>query len=575
MVIAAAILTPFIVSMVIPVKGVGRRFAAELSALAAIPALLLSIFGTDFLIHADFLLLGASFGLDPTRRVFLFLTASVWLIASVFSRKWIGVDDNRSRFYICWLLTMCGNTGLVLSMDMVSFYTFFALMTFAGYGLVIHDGSSKALYAGKIYLIMAILGESLLLAGMILIYEHTGTLLMHEAVAMIPESSRAWLMVILIFAGFGVKTAVFTLHMWLPLSYSEAPVPGSAVLSGPMIKAGILGWMVFLPVGHAEMPVTGSVLVALGLFQAYYGAFIGTVQNNPKAILGYSSISQMGLFTVATGLALQSPAAGTAILPLLALFAITHGFAKSGLFLGYGLIAGFTLKRYVHTAAAVILLILILVIAGVPFTGGAIVKKGIKEFIPGTSGLLMGLPGPLFATAAAATGLVLFRFFICTIRGSHQHKGRMAPVPVLVWIVLAALAIISPLWVSVRLLGEGAIVAGWADIIASLWPPLIGAGIVLLLNRRIESIAVAGVIPAGDLLIPLQRLWNVISARVGMPDPEKFSFNMEPFLRRHIRAEGKSTWSGRIESELKNWAFSGLWLILVLIVLIALVYLFS
>jgi formate hydrogenlyase subunit 3/multisubunit Na+/H+ antiporter MnhD subunit len=102
---------------------------------------------------------------------------------------------------------------------------------------------------------------------------------------------------LLLLVGFGIKAGALSLHFWLPLAHPAAPVPASAVLSGAMLKAGLLGWIRFLPLGEAAMPLSGVTLVSAGLGAAVLGTFVGVVQNDPKTVLAYSSISQMGIIT--------------------------------------------------------------------------------------------------------------------------------------------------------------------------------------------------------------------------------------------------------------------------------------
>jgi len=83
------------------------------------------------------------------------------------------------------------------------------------------------------------------------------------------------------------------------------------VLSGAMIKAGLLGWIRFLPLGEAAIPGCGFTLISAGLGAAFFGTLVGVAQRNPKTVLAYSSISQVGFMTAGVGLALI--AAGAAV----------------------------------------------------------------------------------------------------------------------------------------------------------------------------------------------------------------------------------------------------------------------
>ena len=93
----------------------------------------------------------------------------------------------------------------------------------------------------------------------------------------------------------------------MPLAYTAAPIPAAAVLSGAAVKAGVIGLIRFLPFG-AALPGWGEALAWAGFVSAFYGVAIGLTQQDPKTVLAYSSISQMGVIA-ARRWAWASPAA--------------------------------------------------------------------------------------------------------------------------------------------------------------------------------------------------------------------------------------------------------------------------
>jgi multicomponent Na+:H+ antiporter subunit A len=158
----------------------------------------------------------------------------------------------------------------------------------------------------------------------------------------------------------------------MPLAYTAAPIPAAAVLSGAGVKAGVIGFIRFLPL-EVAMPQWGETLAAAGLFSAFYGVAVGITQRNPKTVLAYSSISQMGLLAAALGMGL---AAGDAGAGLGASFSAAHHvLVKGGLFLAIGLaaLAGARLAPVLIPAA-----VLALGLGGLPLTGGALAKLAVK-----------------------------------------------------------------------------------------------------------------------------------------------------------------------------------------------------
>jgi L-aminopeptidase/D-esterase-like protein len=131
------------------------------------------------------------------------------------------------------------------------------------------------------------------------------SLAISDAVAALPDSPMRDVTILLLLLGFGLKAGLVPLHVWLPLAHPAAPMPASAVLSGAIIKAGIIGLVRFLPF-EAGAPGWGIALGALGLFGAFYAVAFGVLQRNPKTILAYSSVSQMGVVMAALGFGLAA-----------------------------------------------------------------------------------------------------------------------------------------------------------------------------------------------------------------------------------------------------------------------------
>ena len=174
--------------------------------------------------------------------------------------------------------------------------------------------------------------------------------------------------------GFGLKIGLVPLHVWMPLTYTAAPIPAAAVLSGAAVKAGVIGLIRFLPL-RGGVAGWGEALAAVGLLSAFYGVAIGVTQTNPRTVLAYSSVSQMGLLAAVLGMGLAARAdRGAAIAA--AFYAMHHILVKGGLFLAVGIAALANPRRLwpVLLPAAV----LALGLGGLPLTGGALAKLVVK-----------------------------------------------------------------------------------------------------------------------------------------------------------------------------------------------------
>jgi formate hydrogenlyase subunit 3/multisubunit Na+/H+ antiporter MnhD subunit len=357
----------------------------------------------------------------------------------------------------------------------------FALMTFAAYGLVVHTGSAEAHRAGRVYLVMAVLGEAALVAGMLLtVHAASSHYLSDLAVAAPPTAA-----ILLLLFGFGIKVGMPLLHMWLPLAHPVAPIPASAVLSGVMLKAGLLGWLRFLPLGSVALPQAGTLLLTAGLLAMFLGVAAGLCQREPKVLLAYSSISQMGFMTLGVGAGLLAPQLWPVLLPAVGLYALHHALAKSALFLGVGVAQANAGRRWVLVGMALSALAL----AGAPLTSGLLAKTALKAGLAGLPAPWDALLPVLLPLAALGTALLMARLlFLLAHIQAHGGSGLAAP-----WWMLVALGTLLP-WVL-----PSAVMAAWPG---ALWPILLAAAIAALLVR---SGLRARALPPGDILLVLER----------------------------------------------------------------------
>jgi formate hydrogenlyase subunit 3/multisubunit Na+/H+ antiporter MnhD subunit len=472
--------------------------ATALAPLGALPALLLALSPPARReVWLPDLLLGTLLGLDGIGQAFLFLTACLWLLAAIHARTYLAADPTRSRFFGFFLVCMAGNLGLVLAHDLVGFYFFFSLMTFAAYGLVIHVGNQQARRAARVYLIFAVVGEALLLPGLILAASAAGTADLSLVPRAVADDPRRDLIVFLLLTGFGIKAGVVPLHVWLPLAHPVAPTPASAVLSGAMIKAGLLGWLRVLPVGEEALPFWGTLLLALGLGAAFYAALIGVVQTRAKTVLAYSSISQMGIMAAALGTGLLAPAAWPLALNALQLHAVHHALIKGALFLGVSVVSAAALPGWPRLLIGAALALLALALAGAPFTSGMLTKALLKEamgLLPSAGGALI----PLLTLTGVATMLLMVRFLHLVWPHPDANAHAVSAGLWLPWAALIGLLlVVTPIWY----LGDAAAAPG-VEIWEGVWP--LGAGIGLYwgawqLARRWRVLNRAQ-IPEGDLL---------------------------------------------------------------------------
>ena len=298
--LVAGLAAPLIVLALFLTAGL-RGLARAITPLAAAPGLgaaALAIAGAPF--RADWPALRVSLSLDRPGGLLLAAAALVWLIVSLFALGEGQGRPNADRFAVSWLLTMAGSLGVFIAADLLTFYLVYALVSVPAYYLVAHDEDAASRRAGGVYMAFALIGEAVLLIAFVMLAagEPNGSVQIRDVVAALLHSPWRDAALALIILGFGMKIALVPLHGWMPLTYSAAPIPAAAVLSGAGVKAGVIGLIRFLPLG-AAFPGWGEALVWLGFIAAFYGVAIGVTQREPKTMLAYSSVSQMGVIAAA------------------------------------------------------------------------------------------------------------------------------------------------------------------------------------------------------------------------------------------------------------------------------------
>lgn len=550
----------------------GRRGPGFILAGAALPALWIGLVEVSG-VTAPWFLMESHFSLDTPRRIILLLTAILWATAGLFSGSYLKDDARRGEFSFYFGLTMAGNFGLLVSADVASFYTFFALMTFASYGLVIHSRTPSARQAAGVYLVMAIIGELFLLSALFLAVQSAGSTVLADIPPALAEASNGRFIFLLGLIGFGVKVGAIPLYFWLPLAHPAAPAPASAVLSGAMIKAGLVGWMHLAPIGLVEWTSLSLLIVSLGFAAVFGAATYGLTQVDPKTNLAYSSISQMGVMAVLLGIGLHGDVPAGLLLPAIALYAFNHGTAKALLFMGTALPdrvgGGWRILMWVGLGLGV------LAITGGPLTGGFWTKSIVKTFLGETS-----LPGAqtfllLLKLSAVTTALLLGRFLHLLSR-TKAPSGNVAPAFLLPWVLLLLAGgwwTMSPALLPGELLTHITGTKGMMDFFLSLqknwaafWPISIGV-IIMAFTLKFDYLKVCPtkkpLLPPGDFIHivllagaafakPLRKGISLLGSGIqSIPGPEKIFYRISDSKR-------TSRISAAAEGLLRRWEFVGI-----------------
>jgi proton-translocating NADH-quinone oxidoreductase chain N len=257
--------------------------------------------------------------------------------ATIYSIAYVE-NSGRTPFYYTLILSLIsGMVGIVFAGDLLTLYVFWELMSISSYALVaFYKEEGTPIEAGFKFLIMSAAGSATALFGISLLYGMTGTLSFAGlAAALNGTAANVWISIaaVFIFVGFGVKTAVFPLHTWLPDAYSAAPAPISAILSGIVIGPGIYAiakvfFTAFLPI----QSMWGPAIAVLSVVTMLVGNITALLQTDVKRMLAYSSIGQVGYMLIGIAAGTQLGLTGT----FLQFF--THALMKGSAFLCAGAI---------------------------------------------------------------------------------------------------------------------------------------------------------------------------------------------------------------------------------------------
>jgi formate hydrogenlyase subunit 3/multisubunit Na+/H+ antiporter MnhD subunit len=507
-----------------------RSEALALQWLAPAPALAAGLLGLGAgPVSLDFPALRLSLRLDQSGALLLTVAALLWMAvgAGVFRDE---ATRPSPRKAISWLLTMIGSLGVFIAADLISFYLVYTLVSIPAYGLIAWEGLPNSRRAGGVYMAFAIAGEALLLLAFALLAagEPQGSLRIVDVMAALPTSPWRDFALALLIAGFGMKMGLAPLNGWMPLTYRAAPIPAAAVLSGAGVKAGVIGLIRFLPLG-AALENWGLALAAIGFFSAFYGVAIGLSQKNPKTVLAYSSISQMGVIAAALGMALAAGDGGAS--SSVAFYAANHVLVKGALFLTIGAFAArgapAPVWRLVLAGA------LALSLAGLPFSGGALAKLAAK------TQFASGWPAALAAASSVATALLMLHF-LSRLRVTTAQAETATPAGLVrLWPALALGALVIP-WALYPAVGDFTNALVFAKLWDGVWPLLIACALGFLFS---------------DLQDRLPRVHEGDSVVV-----------FEKAFDKSLALGGAFEW---IDARFRQWPAAGLALVLIALVLAA------
>ena len=445
--ILAAVLTPFVGAAVAPYLGrlLGAR-AGYVLALCFVPALLLAR-GAEAVKQGEVLSaslawvpqLGLNIGLraDGFSLMFALIVSGIGLLIMCYAAAYLAQHERHGRFFSYLLIFGGAMLGLVLADNLIVLFAFWEMTSISSFLLIgfwdsrraSQDGATKAL-------VITALGGLSLLVSVILLALAGGTTELSGLDADMVRASPYFVPAIVtaLFAAV-TKSAQVPFHLWLPTAM-EAPTPVSAYLhSATMVKAGVIlvAKFGFLFMGTLFSPL----LLYIGLATMFWGSYLALRQDDLKALLAYSTVSQLGILMALYGAGHSF--AATAHL-------VNHAAFKATLFMVVGIIDHETGSRDITKLsglrrklpfAFMLALPAALSMAGLPLFGGFISKELFYEE--------MLRDGPLPIAIAVTGSVMTFAYclrFLKVFFGEYRtEKPNVHEAPLALWLPAAPLAL--------------------------------------------------------------------------------------------------------------------------------------
>jgi len=374
-----------------------------------------------------------SFYVDGLSLFFALLISGIGTLIFIYAGGYLKGHHHLGRFFSYLSMFMAAMIGLVLADNLVTFYIFFELTSFASFVLIgfNHDEAPSRRAAWQALLVTKA-GGLALLVGFILMQQVTGTMQISailESGDMIRQHGFYLPIVLLVLAGAFTKSAQFPFYFWLP-NAMEAPTPVSAYLhSATMVKAGIYVMARFHPV-LSGTDLWMSIVGGIGALTMLLSAWLALQYTDMKAILAYTTIMALGLLTMLLGLG------GEIAVEACMVFILVHAFYKAALFMVAGAIdhevhvrditklRGLWNRMPVTGAAAGLAA---LSMAGIPpffgFVGKELIYKATTHFDPATVAITVVSVLANVALVAAA-GLLVVRPFFGELNEVTEHAHR-------------------------------------------------------------------------------------------------------------------------------------------------------
>lgn len=317
-------------------------------------------------------------GVDGISIAMILLTATVVLAGILVSWK----EERMSKeFFFLLLLLSVGAYGFFVSLDLFTMFFFLELAVIPKFLLIGIWGSGKKEYSAMKLALMLMAGSALVFVGLAGLYFNTSadgnyTFDILQIASMNIPASVQNLFFPFVFIGFGIFTALFPFHTWVPDGHSSAPTAASMFLAGISMKLGGYGclraatWLMPDAAHHYS-----TIIIILACIAILYGAFATMMQTDLKYINAYSSVSHCGFVLLGIGM-LTKIAINGAVLQM-----VSHGLMTALFFAVIGMLYERTHTRKVAELGGLLKVM--------PFISSVFVIAGLCSLgLPGFSGFV-------------------------------------------------------------------------------------------------------------------------------------------------------------------------------------------
>jgi NADH-quinone oxidoreductase subunit M len=309
-------------------------------------------------------------GVDGISIAMILLTAFVTVAGILVS--WSMEKLNKEFFFLLVLLSL-GAYGFFISLDLFTLFFFLEIAVIPKFLLIGIWGSGKKEYSAMKLALLLMGGSALVFVGLAGIYYNTHTFDLLQ-ISQLPISTEVQKIFFpFAFIGFGIFTALFPFHTWVPDGHSSAPTAASMFLAGISMKLGGYGCLRIALLMPAAAQYYSWIIILLATIAIIYGAFATMMQTDLKYINAYSSVSHCGFVLLGIGMFTKTAIMG-AVMQM-----VSHGLMTALFFAAIGMLYDRTHTRQVAQLGGLLKVM--------PFIATVFVIAGLCSLgLPGLSG---------------------------------------------------------------------------------------------------------------------------------------------------------------------------------------------